>query len=185
MYKGAIHEYQILQKDWSPNIEWSSLLSEKLPIVIRNVSVEWIGQWNRHSTERKSWPIFVKGSDGQVLKATWNEWLASPPGEPLILNGDELAAASKIPMQNWKDGGFSSWSWLPTIANEVGVLGPDPSSVRAVQKTTAAATIVQATDGIPMQIWLAHEGAVPDFVAPTLKGSNPWVLKSEQVPWIE
>jgi hypothetical protein len=126
----------------------------------------------------------VKGGD-QILKASWNEWLASSPGEPLILNGDELAVAAKIPIQTWRDGGFSLWSWLPTIATEVGVLGPDPSSVRVVQKTTAAMTIVQATDGIPLQIWLAHEGAVPDSVAPALKGSNPWNLKSEQVPWIE
>jgi hypothetical protein len=185
VYKGAVQEYQILQKDWSPTIDWSSLLSEKLPIVIRNVDPEWQGRWTRDATQHKNWPLVVKDEHGTLLRTTWSEWLSSPPGQPPMHNGHELAEVAHIPLDQWRDGGFRQWSWLPLNYANVGVLGPHVDTVLPTEKTKSACTIVQATDGIPLQIWLAHEGSVPASVADHLMGRNPWSLKSEQVPWIE
>jgi hypothetical protein len=82
----------------------------------------------------------------------------------------------------WEDGGFRRWSWIPAhlTGSRVHVLGP--GDVMPVQRATAAATLLQATDGTPLQIWLAHEGAVPANVA--LVGRDPWSLTADQVPWI-
>lgn len=184
-YKGAVHEFQILQKDWAPNIDWSALLTEQLPIVIRNVCPEWKGVWTRKSTERKTWPTLVKSEDGQILRTTWNEWVSSAPGEPLFVNGDEIAEAVKIPIEEWRDGGFRKWSWLPTQDLRVGVLGPSKQSFLPVQKTKAAATVIQSTDGAPLQLWLAHDGAIPASVSEDIVGKDPWSLNSEEVPWID
>lgn len=185
-YKGAVHEFQILQKDWSPNIEWGPLLGEQLPLVIRNVSPDWQGVWTRKASERKTWPVQILGEEGQQLRTTWREWLASGPGEPMFVNGEEIAAAVKLSLREWTDGGFCRATWLSQPSRtEVGVLGPRNDSVRAAKKTTAITTLVQATDGAPLSIWLAHDGAVPAEVAKELRGKNPWQLKSEEIPWID
>jgi hypothetical protein len=185
-YKGAIHEFQILQKDWVPNIDWSSMLSEQLPIVIRDVSPDWMGgRWHRGALEQKTWPIYVM-KDGKRLRGQWAAWLTSPPGEPAIQNWDEITSAVGLDLYPWMDGGFRRWNWLPAPIGhhvQVGVLGP--SDVQNVRKATAAATVLQATDGVPLQVWLAHEGAVPDNVVPAFGGRDPWSLRSEEVPWIQ
>ncbi len=182
-YKGAIHEFQILQKDWAPNIDWSSLLSEQLPLVIRNVDGSWKGGWGK-SLAKKPWPIQVR-KDNQVFKGKWNEWLASPPGQPPIVEESmwEIAELQRPPVETWEDGGFRRPTWIPAhlLRPSVHVLAED--SVQAVRKTTAAATVIQATDGVPLQVWLAHEGAIPASVS--LEGANPWALTQDQVPWIQ
>jgi hypothetical protein len=182
VYKGAVHEYQILQKDWSPNIEWSSLLGEQLPIVIRNVSQEWRGSWTRKATEAKSWPVYVE-TDEDIRKTTWKQWIHSPPGEPLITNRKEIAAIAKLPTQQWLDGGFRRWSWLPRSNNQIFVVTSDVPL--PLTKTTAAATVVQITDGPPVTVWLAHEGAIPGEVQQDLNHQNPWTLSGNEIPLFE
>lgn len=182
-YKGAVHEFQILQKDWAPNIDWSSLLSEQLPIVIRNVASEWRGAaWTRAATAQKSWPIHVRTTNGSLMRGAWGPWLTSPPGEPAIQNLDEIAAFVDVPLHAWTDGGFRRWSWLPTglgAQKHVGILGPSDDAVQPLRKTVAAATVLVATDGAPLQVWLAHEGAIPASVP--LENQDPW---RSTAPWI-
>lgn len=184
-YKGAVHEFQILQKDWSTDIPWSNLLSEQLPIVVRNVDPAWQGGWTRRATQHKTWPIRVLTEDGP-RKGKWNEWLASPPGQPVIdpRSMSDIQAFVKAPVVSWSDGGFHRWNWLPvqSSAEENHVLGPSATSILPVRKTVAAATTIQATDGAPLQLWIAHEGAVPASVSQTLVGEDPWA--SQDIPWM-
>ncbi len=185
-YKGAVHEFQILQKDWAPNITWSQMLDENVPIVIRNVDPEWQGlTWNYKATAKKSWPIVVLTEDGEYLKTTWSDWIQSAPGQPTLQNGEELARVAKLPVDTWTDGGFSRWSWLAPKRMEAHMLGPTEDTVLPVYKTTAVSTVIQSTDGAPLQIWLAHSGAVPNAVATDLAGNNPWTLSSEEIPWMD
>lgn len=184
-YKGAVHEFQILQKDWAPNINWSQLLDENVPIVLRNVDPEWQGSaWSYKTTVKKSWPIVV-GEKDALLKTTWSEWIQSEPGQPALQNGEELAKVAKLPLHTWKDGGFGRWSWVFPTHTEVHMLGPTEDTVLPVYKTTAVSTLIQSTDGAPLQIWLAHDGAVPPSVASELSGHNPWTLRSDEIPWME
>lgn len=183
-YKRAVNEFQILQKDWTPNIEWSPLLHEALPLVIRNIDDGWRGTgWTRKATAHKTWPIRVV-RNGQPMRATWDKWIASPPGQPAITNMSEIAATQNLPVHAWLDGGFRRWSWLPagSVQSQVGVLGPTTRAALPASKTTAAATILVPTDGAPLQVWLAHEGAVPTSV--TLAGRDPWSITAEEAPWI-
>lgn len=185
-YKGAVHEYQILQKDWAPNIQWSQLLDENVPIVIRNVDPEWQGlTWSFKKSAKKSWPIQVRSEDGDFLKTTWSEWIQSAPGQPILQNGKELAKVAKLPLRTWTDGGFSRWSWIFPTNTESFLLGPSEDTFLPVYKTTAVSTLIQSTDGAPLQIWLAHDGAIPPSVAAELSGHNPWALNSEDLPWME
>lgn len=179
VYKGAVHEYQILQKEWSPNIEWSHLLKEQLPIVIRNVSPEWRGNWTRKATEHKSWPVYVE-TEEEIQRTSWKDWIHSSPGEPHITNNDEIASIAKLPLQEWFDGGFSRWCWLPKASPNVFVLTSE--SPLPLTKTTAAATLLQATDGEPITVWLAHDGSVPSEIQADIKGKDPWKLTATEVP---
>ncbi len=182
-YKGAAHEFQILQKDWKPTIDWSALLAEQLPLVIRNVDPAWQGAWTRKATASKPWPIQVR-KNGALFKTRWNEWIAAPPGQPAPTPESlhEITQLTQPPISLWEDGNFRRWSWIPAHLTAAGVHVLGPGGIRLVQHTTAAATLLQATDGAPLQIWLAHEGAVPAKVS--LVGRDPWSLTADQVPWI-
>jgi hypothetical protein len=187
-YRGAIHEFQILQKDWAPTMDWSALLGEQLPIVIRNVDPSWQGSWTRRATQQKDWPIRVRGGDGGLFKASWSEWISSAPGQPPIerTSLEAIGEFVAVPTAAWSDGEFRRWSWLPTqtAATALHILGPTADAVMTCRKTTAAATLLQSCDGAPLQVWLAHEGAVPASLAQQLIGRNPWALTSDQFPWI-
>lgn len=183
-YKGAVHEFQIVQKDWISGMNWSALLGEGVPLVIRNVVPEWMGFWNRKATSRKLWPTQVQDGD-EFLTTTWRDWIQSVPGQPPVQNGRDLATFAKIPVQTWVDGGFTRLSWIAPWVVDAHVLGPTEDTLLPAYKTTASCTLLQSTDGAPLQIWLAHEGAVPTEVAPDLTGENPWLLKSDEVPWME
>jgi hypothetical protein len=180
-YKGAVHEFQILQKEWDSNIDWGSLLSEQLPLVIRNVDASWKGTWTRRAVGQKPWPIRVL-KDGTPMRGTWSQWLDSPPGEPPIQNMTDLVEIVRPPVENWTDGGFRRITWIPVVKTHLGILGPSEQSIQTVQKTRASATVIQSTDGIPLEVWIAHEGAVPSSVS--LQGRNPWSLHAKEFPWI-
>ncbi len=187
-YKGAVHEFQILQKDWKPTIDWSALLSEQLPLVLRNVDPSWQGAWTYKATAGKTWPIQVRRVEGGALfKGRWNEWIAAPPGQPALTpeTQQEISTVVDVPLAAWEDGGFRRWSWVPAHmlrAPRCGVLGA--GDVLRVRRTIAAATVLMATDGAPMTLWLAHEGAIPAKVVGAIVGKNPWSLHVDQVPWI-
>lgn len=180
-YKGAVHEFQILQKDWKPTIDWSALLSEQLPLVIRNVDPAWQGAWTYKATAAKSWPLQVR-VDTATYKTRWNEWIQAPPGQPQPTPESlhEITTFVTSPVAMWEDGGFRRWSWLPahTTRTTVNVL----NAAMPVRRTKAAATLLQSTDGAPLQVWLAHEGAVPPQA--NIVGRDPWSLTAESVPWI-
>jgi hypothetical protein len=185
-YKGAIHEFQILQKDWKPTIDWSALLAEQLPLVIRNVDPTWQAAkipWTQKAVAGKTWPIQLR-KDGALFKGRWNEWLTGPPGQPPLTPDTwrEISAIIAPPLPMWEDGGFHRWSWIP--AHITTPLVQIFTNVQPVRRTTAATTLIQATDGAPLTLWLAHEGAVPAKVVPAIKGKDPWSLTADQVPWI-
>jgi hypothetical protein len=184
-YKGAIHEFQILQKDWKPTIDWSSLLSEQLPLVVRNVDPTWQAAkmpWTAKAVAGKTWPVQLR-KDGALFKGRWNEWLANPGQPPLTPETwQEISAIIAPPLPMWEDGGFHRWSWIP--AHLARPLVQILTTVQPVRRTTAATTLIQATDGAPLTLWLAHEGAIPAKVATAIKGKDPWSLTAEQVPWI-
>jgi hypothetical protein len=184
-YKGAIHEFQILQKDWKPTIDWSALLAEQLPLVIRNVEPTWIGSWTKKATVNKTWPIQLR-RDGALFKGRWNEWLASAPGQPPLTPEtlQEISTIVAAPLPLWEDGGFYRWSWIPAHLTRTTALVLGPTDIRPVQKTTAATTLLQATDGAPLTVWLAHEGAVPAKVVSAILRKDPWSLTADAVPWI-
>lgn len=181
-YRGAIHEFQILQKDYAPDTKWSEMLSEQLPIVIRSLPSRWLGSWTKQRTEQKTWLVTVVDNEGKKFKTTWAHWLQSPKGQPQNLS--ELASVAKLDttLRNWGDEGFSHWSWLPTSAPLPAII--TGTQFQGVKKTVAEFTAIVTTDGAPLELWIAHEGAIPENVADELKGRNPWIQTTEEIPWI-
>jgi hypothetical protein len=180
-YRGAIHEYQILQKTYSPEINWSELFSEQLPVVIRNLPKQLLGGWTANKTSLKTWQVFVRDESGKKYKTTWNSWLAAKDTRQ-PLNSDELAEAAELDavIDNWMADDMRRWSYVPPETPTPYVL----SSTLPVHKNPSEFAVITATDGGPLEIWLAHEGAVSKKVARELDGKDPWTATSESVPWI-
>lgn len=181
-YRGAVHEFQILQKDYVSDMKWSDMLTEELPIVIRSLPNRWLGAWTRQRTEQKTWVLTVIDEAGKKFRTTWAHWLQSPKGQPQNL--EELAAVAKLDttLRNWSDEGFRRWSWLPTSTPLPAIL--TDSQNQGVTKTTAEFTAIVPTDGEPLDVWIAHEGAIPETVADDLRGKNPWIQTTKEIPWI-
>jgi hypothetical protein len=181
-YRGAVHEFQILQKDYASDVKWSEMLSEQLPIVIRTLPSRWLGAWTKRHTEQKSWVLTVVDEEGKKFRTTWAHWLQEPKGQPQNL--PELASVAKLDttVQNWTDEGFRHWSWLPTSTPAPSILSD--TQFQGVKKTTAEYTAIVTTDGQPLELWIAHEGAIPENVADDLKGKNPWTQTTAEIPWI-
>lgn len=183
-YRGAVHEFQILQKEYSADMEWSEILSEQLPIVIRNLPRSWLGIWSKQKTENKTWLVTVRDPAGKKFRTTWNHWI-NTPNKPKPLNMDEIRDVSKLKtnLQNWYTDGFRRWSWLPLVSNPCPEIFSN-NEVQGVEKTTAEFKAIVATDGRPLELWLAHEGAIPEKVADELLGKNPWIQTTNEIPWI-
>jgi hypothetical protein len=180
VYRGAIHEFQILQKTYSPDIPWSELLSEQLPIVIRNLPRHLLGNWTAGKTGNKTWMVMINDEYGKRFRTTWNKWLEAP--RDTIENMDELAEACHLDdtIINWTTEECRRWSWLPPSTPIPHVL----RSTLGVRKTTAEYTAIVSTDGEPLELWIAHEGAISGKVAPLLSGRDPWNATSDEIPWI-
>jgi hypothetical protein len=183
VYRGAVHEFQILQKDFDEENNWSELLSEELPLVIRGIPKSWLGAWSERLTGKKSWQIMIK-QDGRRFKTTWANWLASPSPKPQPMNLDEICGVARLQynFSNWTADGFRRWSWLPVGAPKPRVFNAGDFS--GVQKLTAEFTAITSTDGAPLELWVAHEGAIPANVSTDLIGKNPWTQTTEDIPWI-
>jgi hypothetical protein len=192
-YRSAIHEYTILQKNWKSDddTKWSELLSERAPLVVREVNKEWVRLWTYNRTGKFGWPVVIHDGKEQV-RSTWAAWLKSSGNAAhRVVNQSELAdacglfeKASDINMQ------FRRPFWLPgslAIRNvRANVIVPRVRSVVGLQKTTAEATCVVATDGSPIRVWIAHEGATKggEWLPANPYGRDPWNLKPEETPWI-
>jgi hypothetical protein len=182
-YRSAVHEFQILQKDFTDENNWSELLSEELPLVIRGIPKSWLGAWSEKATGKKTWQVVVK-QDERRFKTTWANWLSTPSPKPQPQNIAEIARVSRLEhnFSNWTADGFRRWSWLPAGTPTPAVFGVQ--DYKGVQKTTAEFTAVVATDGAPLELWIAHEGAIPANVSTDLVGQNPWIQTTETIPWI-
>ena len=193
-YRSAIHEFQILQKDYEPDTDWGSLLSEQLPLVIRDVPASWLGGWTYGKTGNKTWPVF-KGLKEQMQKqkVAWNAYLSAQQQSQQQLQSQscesvsdcgELAQPIKLlqTFQNWGYDGFSRPWWLP-------VATPTPhlflqTDHKGLEKTKAEWTAIVSTDGAPLELWVAHEGAVPNDIHEYEDPVNPWTATTATYPWI-
>jgi hypothetical protein len=182
-YRGAVHEFQIIQKDFNEDNNWSELLSEELPLVIRGIPKSWSGAWTEKATSKKTWQVIVR-QDGRRFKTTWGNWLHTSYPKPQPENKQEISAVARLPysISNWTADGMRRWSWLPVTDPTPFVFGPE--DFQGVQKITAEFTAIVATDGDPLEIWLAHEGAIPSSVSDDLAGKDPWIQTTDTIPWI-
>lgn len=184
-YRGAVHEFQILQKDFNEENDWSTLLSEELPLVIRGIPKSWSGAWSEKATSKKSWMVLVKQKqDGRRFKTTWANWLQTSYPKPQPQNIKEIAAVARLDhnISNWTSDGCRRWSWLPPYTPHPYVFGP--SDYKGVKKTTAEFTAIVSTDGAPLELWIAHEGAIPSNVSEDLIDKDPWTQTTDTISWI-
>lgn len=183
IYRGATHEFQILQKDFDEENNWSELLGEDLPLVIRGLPKAWLGAWSEKMTGKKTWQVQVN-QDGKRFKTTWSNWLSTPAPKPHPDNLQEISAVARLQYNfgNWGVEGFRRWSWLPVGDPEPFVFSG--GDYLGVQKLAAEYTAIVATDGVPLELWIAHEGAIPANVSADLVGKNPWTQTTEDIPWI-
>ena len=192
-YRGAIHEYTILQKNWKDDkdTKWSELLSERAPLVIREVNKNWVRLWSSERTGKFGWPVIV--FDGKEnVRSTWATWLKSTGNAAhKLMNQNDLADAAGLYEKAAEIGlQFRRPFWIPgslAIRNiKANVIMPRIRSVVGLQKTTAEATCWVATDGAPIRIWIAHEGATKagEWLPINPYGRDPWSFKPEETPWI-
>jgi hypothetical protein len=181
-YRGALHEFQILQKDYNPENRWLEFLSEQLPLVIRNLPPTWLGNWTKARTIDKDWPVTVQfGEKKSLFKTSLAEWLTDP--EPKIENVSEIGQKCKlhITLQNW----FRKWFWIPTGSPSPFVLTASPGNCRPLQKTTADSTVIVSTDGSPLEVWISHEAGIPANIVDEMRGKNPWLQSTNEIPGVE
>jgi hypothetical protein len=191
-YRAAIHEYTILQKDWgTEDVKWSELLAERAPLVVRGVPKTWTRLWTQGRTAKFGWPVVLQERQGRV-RTSWSAWLNSrpPPGQR-IQNEADLALAAGLSEQAIDMGlQFRRPFWLPGSfamgGLTAGVIPPTPGAVVGLRKTTAEATCWLSTDGSPLRLWIAHEGATKggEYLPAKPFGRDPWTLKPEETPWI-
>ena len=184
-YRSAIHEFQILQKDYEADTDWGALLSEQLPLVIRDVPPSWLGGWTYGKTGNKTWPLYAT-QDGKRFKVAWNTYLSQQQiaAQPVVNDCEELVAPIKLlqTFQNWGYDGFSRPWWLP-------VRTPTPhlflqTDHKGLEKTKAEWTALVSTDGAPLELWVAHEGAVPNDIYDYEDPVNPWTATTNSYPWV-
>ena len=184
-YRGAVHEFMILQKEYRPDMNWSELLGEQVPLVIRNVPRTWLGSWTRVNTMHRPWDVYVSGVDGKKLKTTWKDWLQTP--DALVpQNAEEIARHAKLStaIEHMYADGFRRWSWLPSFQTRATAHVLAQRDVMALQKNRAESTLIMATDGAPIELWLAHEGAIPSHIVEDMMGKDPWAITANEIPWI-
>jgi len=182
-YRGAIHEFQILQKDYTPNTNWGEMMNEQLPIVIRGLPKHWLGGWTYQKTAHKTWEIVVQDGEKKKFKTQWNQWLQTPNNtKPTNL----ATAADGIKLRNnfehWAAEGFHQWYTLPNGTPTPYVY--QQADVMGLRKGIADFTAIVSTDGTPLELWIAHEGAIPTKKADDIIDKDPWVQTTKTIPWI-
>lgn len=190
MYKSAITEYTILQEDYHPDDDlWKKLLSEKSPLVIRNIPESWSGIWNYESTKHTTWPVVTK-KDGQTVRTGWKNWIHHPVNddsvEPtMIMNSEEISNVARFDeIASSIKSDIGKWTMLNGLTKtDVVVLPPVSERVYGLKKTTAEATLFVSTDGTPARIWLAHSG-ITEKLPKYPEGMNPWKIGPSDTPWL-
>lgn len=179
-YRGAIHEFQILQKEYEHDINWSEPLSERLPLVIRNLPQSLTGNWTFERTQAKSWPTQVQDAQKRRLRTTWNNWIVNP--ENTLTNGAELAKYAKLDktIGNWLD--FRRWFWIPVVKPVASVL--TNTQCQGIRKATAEATVIVSTDGSPLDVWISHEDGIPGDLISDISDKDPWIQTTNEIPGI-
>lgn len=182
LYKGSIQEFQVLQKEYRHNQPWSELLGEQFPLVVRSLPTVWLGPWTKAQTASKTWELHVK-EHGQTFRTTWATWIADPQGVPDLEPLRDVSKLNEV-VQQWTNEGFRRWSWLPSHMQVAtpGILRTE--DVVPVQQVKAAFTAYVSTDGVPLELWIAHEGAIPATTSSELRGKNPWIQTTKEIPWI-
>lgn len=181
IYRGAVHEFQILQKEYTPENDWKQPLSEQLPLVIRNLPRHLLGGWTHAKTAHKHWIVYIR-QNRKKFRTTWAEWLKDPSILPENINEIATVARLQNTIQNWSMEGITRWSWLPPATPLPYIFGSE--QFLGVSKTAAEFTVIVSTDGEPLDLWIAHEGAVPTNVADKLINKDPWIQTNKTIPWI-
>ena len=191
-YRAAIHEYSILQKDWTnEGTNWSELIAERSPLVIRNVPKTWTNIWHSKRCSKLGWPVIIKENKLRSRTAL-SVWLKSnAEKEKTLVNSGDLATIAGVGEQaNDLSIHLRRPYWLPgsfaTGSAEANIIKPIDSDFVGLKKTTAEATCWISTDGAPLRIWIAHEGATKggEWLPAKPFGKDPWNLKTEDCPWI-
>ena len=184
-YRTANHEFQILQKDYASNIVWSEILQEQLPVVIRNIPPSWLGNWTARKTQTKQWNVSIQGKSQKTPRVVkFLNWL-NYPSDPFV-NGKELGKHVRLDLtiQNWKN--FRKWSWLPTGLPIPYVISNLPNnSFVGLRKTVADGTAIVSSDGTPLEVWISHEAGIPTSIVEELRGLNPWIQSTNEIPGVE
>jgi len=192
-YRAAIHEYTILQKDWgNEGTNWADLIAERSPLVIRDVPKEWTSLWTAKRCAKLGWPVILKEGKTKARTAL-SVWLNSNThaNAKTLLNKSDLATVANIHEQaNDISIHLRRPYWLPgsfaTGNIEANIIKPHDSDFVGLRKTTAEATVWISTDGAPLRLWIAHEGATKggEWLPTKPFGKDPWNLKTEDCPWI-
>ena len=83
---------------------------------------------------------------------------------------------------NWNTEDFRCWSWLPASASSPVPAVFTETTQAKLQKTAAESTVIVSTDGIPLELWIAHEGALPAATAELLLNNDPWAATTDTIP---
>jgi hypothetical protein len=193
MYRGAIHEFQINQKDYNEESNWGDLISEKVPLVIRNVPDGLVNNWSLKKTKNKSWPVLLS-ERGSTIRTNWNNWIQTVINKDTVekihkkyKNGERLAQSANLSetVNEWRDSGFNRLVWIPNGFKTNGVvLPPIESAFSPLTQVKSDSLLLVCSDGCNMNLWLAHEGSIPSGIEKDMLGKNPWTLTSENIPWI-
>jgi hypothetical protein len=187
-YRGAVHEFQILQKDYEPNQVWIDMMNEQLPIVIRDIPAHWIGNWSHSKTANKTWEILVsspaeQSGKNKKFKTTWNTWLQTPNNTtPTSLQECATSIKLRNTFQHWQGEGWHQWYMLPVETPTPYVF--QANNILGLRKGISDFSVIVASDGVPVELWIAHEGAIPDKVKHDILYKDPWTLTTKEVPWI-
>jgi len=173
-YKSAVHEYEILQRDFSEDVQWSELLQENLPIVLRNVPKSWMGGWVAAKHAARPYTIFVRNAENKKFQTTWNTWIQSTD-DTILATPPEITLSTTA----LSESGFSRWFFLPFSTPVPAAL--HMNTVLKLRETFAEHTLIVATDGSPLTLWLAHEGALANV---DIRGKDPWSITSAECPTI-
>lgn len=187
-------DYTILQRDYAHGGAYGDLLRERAPLVLRNVPYAWTQPWTTVRTARATWPVFAPSlPSGAPVRLSWTEWLHAPSSDPATLgapmNVEDLARAAglKAVARAAAEALRPRWSWLPGGAalGRVEARLARPDQVDGLRKTTAAATVVVATDGAPLRLWLCHAASAeaPGRLPSPPEGVDPWRLSAREAPW--
>jgi len=159
------------------------MMNEQLPIVIRGLPKHWLGGWTYQKTAHKTWEIVVQDGEKKKFKTQWNQWLQTPNNtKPANLATAADAMKLHNNFEHWAAEGFHQWYTLPNGTPTPYVY--QQADVMGLRKGIADFTAIVSTDGTPLELWIAHEGAIPTKQADDIIDKDPWVQTTKEIPWI-